>query len=112
MKRLLLNVGSRSTKSRLYEIDGWLTGEAPAPLWEADADWTGHQGTADIEISTASGQTRHESFLTGARESIIKNMLESIWSGTTKVIDKPAEIAVVGHRVVQCGPEYPPTMLG
>jgi acetate kinase len=111
MKILVLNAGSSSQKSRLYEIDGSLPGEPPAPLWKADADWTGHQGTADVEISTARGQTRHESLPTGAREDIIKHMLETIWSGTTQVIDQPAEIAVVGHRVVQGGPEYRQTTL-
>jgi acetate kinase len=111
MNILVLNAGSSSQKSRLYEVDGLLPGEPPAPLWEADADWTGHQGTADIEISTASGQTRHESLPAGARESIIKHMLESIWSGTTKVIGQPAEIAVVGHRVVHGGPAYRQTTL-
>src|SRR6266567_3622626 len=92
MNILVLNAGSSSQKSRLYAVDGSLPDEPPVPLWEADADWTGHQGTADIEISTASGQTRHESLPAGARESIIKHMLESIWSGTTKVIDQPTEI--------------------
>jgi len=106
MNILVLNAGSSSQKSRLYAVDGSLPDEPPVPLWEADADWTGHQGTADIEISTASGQTRHESLPAGARESIIKHMLESIWSGTTKVIDQPTEIAVVGHRVVHGGPAY------
>jgi len=111
MNILVLNAGSSSQKSRLYAVDGSLPDEPPVPLWEADADWTGHQGTADIEISTASGQTRHESLPAGARESIIKHMLESIWSGTTKVIDQPTEIAVVGHRVVHGGPAYRQTTL-
>lgn len=111
MKILVLNAGSSSQKSRLYEIDGSLPGEPPAPLWKADADWTGHQETAEVEISTARGQTRHESLPTGAREDVIKHMLETIWSGTTQVIDQPAEIAVVGHRVVHGGPEYRQTTL-
>ncbi len=106
MKILVLNAGSSSQKSRLYEIDGSLPGEPPAPLWKADADWTGHQETAEVEISTARSQTQHESLPTAAREGIIKHMLETIWSGPTKVIDQPEEIAVVGHRVVQGGPEY------
>jgi len=111
MKILVLNAGSSSQKSRLYEVDGSLPDEPPVPLWEADADWTGHQGIADIEISTARGQTRHESLPAGARESIIKHMLETSWSGATKAIDQPAEIAVVGHRVVHGGPEYRQTTL-
>jgi len=111
MKILVLNAGSSSQKSRLYEVDGSLQEEPPTPLWQADADWTGHQGTADIEISTARSQTLHESLPASGRENIIKRMLETIWSGTTKVIAQPAEIAIVGHRVVHGGPEYRQTTL-
>src|SRR5215469_9694961 len=106
MKILVLNAGSSSQKSRLYEIDASLPEQPPAPLWEADADWTGRQGIAEIKITSAHGKTRHESLPAGPREGIIKHMLESIWSGATKVIDQPAEIALVGHRVVHGGPEY------
>lgn len=111
MKILVLNAGSSSQKSRLYEIGGLLPGGPPAPLWEADADWTGRQGSAEIEIATAHGQSLHVSLPTGAREGIIKHMLETIWGGATRVIDQPAEIAVVGHRVVHGGPEYRQTTL-
>jgi acetate kinase len=106
MKILVLNAGSSSQKSRLYEIDASLPEEPPASLWEAYADWTGRQGIAEVKITTARGQTRHESLPAGPRKSIIQHMLETIWSGATKVIDQPAEIAVVGHRVVHGGPEY------
>jgi acetate kinase len=111
MKILVLNAGSSSQKSRLYEIDGLSPGGPPAPLWEADADWTGRQGSAEIEITTAHSQSLHVSLPTGAREGIIKHMLETIWSGATRVIDQPAEIIVVGHRVVHGGPEYRQTTL-
>jgi len=111
MKILVLNAGSSSQKSRLYEIDDSLPQEPPAPLWEANADWTGHRETAEVEISTAHGQTRHESLPAGPREGIIKHMLQIIWSGAAKVIDQPSEIAVVGHRVVHGGPVYRQTTL-
>ena len=111
MKILVLNAGSSSQKSRLYEIDDSLPEEPPAPLWEADADWTGHRETAEVQISTSHGQIRHESLPAGPREGIIKHMLQTIWSGATKVIDQPAEIAVVGHRVVHGGPAYRQTTL-
>src|SRR6266446_4745502 len=48
VKILVLNAGSSSQKSRLYEAGDSLPDVAPSPLWEADADWGQHQGTTTI----------------------------------------------------------------
>ncbi len=46
MKILVLNGGSSTLKSRFYEISDTVPDTAPAPLWEADADWGEHEGRA------------------------------------------------------------------
>src|SRR6266849_6247582 len=68
MKILALNAGSSGQKSRLYEIEesptinrGATPEEPPAPLWQADADWTERQGVAEVEIKTRQGQVLQES---------------------------------------------------
>ena len=111
MKILALNAGSSSQKSRLYEIDASLPKEPPAPLWEADADWTERQGVAEVKIKAGQGQqqgfqTLQENVPMDKRETIIKHMLATLWSGTTRVIEQPSEIDIVGHRVVHGGQEY------
>jgi acetate kinase len=55
MKILVLNAGSSSQKSRLYDLTALLPDHAPAPLWEADADWSEHQGKTELQIKTAHG---------------------------------------------------------
>jgi acetate kinase len=53
MKILVLNAGSSSQKSCLYEIMGeTIPSIAPQALWEAKVDWTHHQGFAEIEVKT------------------------------------------------------------
>jgi len=108
MKILALNAGSSSQKSRLYEIDASLPKEPPAPLWEADADWTERQGVAEVKIKAGQGQQQalQENVPMDKRETIIKHMLATLWSGTTRVIEQPSEIDIVGHRVVHGGQEY------
>jgi acetate kinase len=106
MRILALNAGSSSQKSRLYEIDNALPKEPPAPLWQADADWTEHPGTAEITIKAGNGQVVHDSVSMDAREDIIKHMLDSLRSGMTRVIAQPSEIDIVGHRVVHGGEKY------
>ena len=46
MKILVLNAGSSSQKSRLYELTNTLPDLAPTPLWEADADWGEREASA------------------------------------------------------------------
>ncbi len=106
MKILVLNAGSSSQKSRLYELAGTPPSLALAPLWQADADWTLHQGTTELKISTAGGAVLEENLPTDARIEVIMHMLKTLWSGKTQVIAQASEIDIVGHRVVHGGREF------
>ncbi len=106
MKILILNAGSSSQKSRLYEVSGALPDLAPTPLWQADADWTRHQGTTELKIATASSVTLAENLDTDARPEVITHMLKTLWSGKTQVIAQASDIDIVGHRVVHGGLEF------
>jgi acetate kinase len=108
VKILVLNAGSSSQKSRLYEIAGTaaLPELAPAPLWQADADWTHHRGITEVKISTASGATLEENLDTDVRSKVIGYILKTLWSGRTQVLSQATEIDIVGHRVVHGGNEF------
>ncbi len=108
MKVLVLNAGSSSQKSRLYEIAGTRTLPelAPTPVWQADADWTHHRGTTEVRISTASGATLEENLSTDVRSEVITHILKTLWSGKTQVISQASEVDIVGHRVVHGGKEF------
>jgi acetate kinase len=110
MKILVLNAGSSSQKSRLYEINLTPAIKPPKPLWEANADWTREQNAAELTI-TANGQTVNETRPADSRSTVTGHMLRSLWSGETQVIDRPEDIAVVGHRVVHGGPDYSKSIL-
>lgn len=106
MKILVLNAGSSSQKSCLYEIaDERLPTHPPLPLWEAKVDWTHRSGFAEIEVKTAKGETL-QTEISADRAAAIAHLLDTLWSGSTQVINQPSEIDVVGHRVVHGGQEY------
>src|SRR5579859_2456649 len=105
MRILVLNAGSSSQKSRLYEIEGAISDLAPTPLWQADADWAHHPGTTDLKIAT-SGGVKKESLPTDERAEVIEHMLHTLWNGETRVIDQLSAIDMVGHRVVHGGTEF------
>jgi acetate kinase len=107
MKILVLNAGSSSQKSCLYEIaDNSLPQEAPQPLWSGKVNWTQDRGVAEIEVKTATGEVLQESIYGDSRRAHVAYMLYTLSRGATKVVDDLAEINVVGHRVVHGGQEY------
>jgi acetate kinase len=111
MKILVLNAGSSSQKSCLYEItENGLSDDAEDPLWEATVDWNHHPGFAEIKIKTEAGETIVEEIPTHDRPLVITRLLDTLWQGKTAVITRLTEIDAVGHRVVHGGREYRETV--
>jgi acetate kinase len=106
MKILVLNAGSSSQKIRLYEVQEPLPEQAPEPLWKGDADWTRTNGKTVISIENGYRQKHKEEIETRSRPEITDKMLQMLWSGSTKVIEQPDDIAMVGHRIVHGGDRY------
>jgi acetate kinase len=114
MKILVLNAGSSSQKSCLYQLDETLPDVPPTPLWEAKIDWTKHCGRAELEVKTwgnvpfASSKPTvlEEELETESRPDVITYMLETLTQGHTQVLANLDEIDIVGHRVVHGGQDY------
>ncbi|GFE68648.1 acetate kinase [Chroococcus sp. FPU101] len=106
MKILILNAGSSSQKSCLYELsDEQLPEHPPQPLWKADIDWT---ASSDFGILTVNANgVKQEIELRGDQhlEGIAK-LLNTLVEGDTKVIESLSEINCVGHRIVHGGKKY------
>jgi acetate kinase len=107
MKILVLNAGSSSQKSCLYEItSATLPSSPPPPLWESVADWSHHPGFIRIKTKTAKGVVLEEEISTTDRSEVISHALKTLAQGKTQVINRLEEIDVVGHRVVHGGQQY------
>jgi acetate kinase len=107
MKILVLNAGSSSQKSCLYDIKGdSLPQQAPQALWEGKVNWTQDRGVAEIQVKTATGEVLQESIYANSRQAHVTYMLYTLTRGATKVIGQLSEIDVVGHRVVHGGQDY------
>jgi acetate kinase len=107
MKILVLNAGSSSLKSCLYDINGeTLPDHPPVPLWEAGIDRLDQHGVADLRVITAYGDTYRKRLQIGSPGEATTYVLKTMWSGSTQVIKQPGEIDIVGHRVVHGGREY------
>ncbi len=107
MKILVLNAGSSSQKTSLYEINNNALPQEPLqPIWSAQIDWNHHQGEAEMKIKTARGEKLEKTFQTDSRPFVMSEMFKALSSGSTKVISDNREIDIVGHRVVHGGSEY------
>jgi len=104
MKILVLNSGSSSQKSALYEIAAALPAHPPVPLWEGKIEWDGD--AAKIAARNSQGQQRNENAKVASRSDATGQLLETLWQGPLRVISDPTEINIVGHRIVHGGSEF------
>ncbi|MEL6856300.1 MAG: acetate/propionate family kinase, partial [Cyanobacteria bacterium J06607_13] len=110
MKILVLNAGSSSQKSGLYDFSGAPSnsdvGRPVEPLWEAQIDWIPQEIAAHINIVTSAGEYFDELRKVSTREETLSYLLTRLYQGPTKVLDSLTEIDAVGHRVVHGGKDY------
>lgn len=99
---LVLNAGSSSQKSCLYDLGESIPDTSVKPLWEADIDWKSEQeGTLTVESNDLEQEIELEE-----RDTALKVLLDTLIQGETKVIDSFDKIDAVGHRVVHGGAKY------
>lgn len=106
MKILVLNAGSSSQKSCLYDMTTTIPPLAPQPLWEGKINWTQDKNHAEITVKTAIGATLQETIVSDSPQVQFAYLLSTLIHGATQVIDDLSVIDVVGHRVVHGGQEY------
>src|SRR6266542_5209815 len=104
MKILILNSGSSNQKSSLHEIGQTLPDDPPTPLWEGKMEW--HDEIAEAEVKNARGGVQRDQVKVSSRAEAVAHLLGTLWDGETRAVTSPAEIDVVGHRVVHGGPKY------
>ena len=104
MKILVLNSGSSSQKSCVYEIGEALPDSPPPPIWEGKIEWSG--AGANLHVCTATGQEQSAKIQSAERGDATKRLLGAITDGSHRIVEDKSEIAIVGHRIVNGGAEY------
>jgi acetate kinase len=104
MKILVLNSGSSSQKSAMYEIFGSLPEHPLEPAWQGKIEWNGEQ--AKIEAANSEGIRLEENVKVSSRSNATEQLLNTLWQGRVHAVSGPSEIDVVGHRIVHGGKEF------
>lgn len=107
MKILVLNAGSSSHKSCLFDLERQTASDqSPVPVWRGQLDWTHQAGQVELTARSDSGASVKDQILTTSREEGLRCLLDTLHQGPTQVISDLKEILVVGHRVVHGGSQY------
>ena len=106
MKILVLNSGSSSQKSCLYEIVGSIPENPSECLWKGTIEWDGEGDGGAEEIKSSRGTVLKQRTKAPSRRQAIEDLLGTLWKGGASVIASPSEIEMVGHRIVHGGPHY------
>ena len=104
MRVLILNGGSSTLKAQLFDVNAAaLPSDAPAPTWEARADWSREATQAELRAHNASGADVESKQAIREPADVFDKVLEALWSGAAAVITGPDAVDAVGHRVVHGG---------
>jgi acetate kinase len=106
MNILILNAGSSSLKSCLYSQALSEAEDVPHPLWSGQIDWTFQPGLAELTVKTQHGTSLREEHSTTDRRAVIWHMLQTLWQEEDAIMSDPADVQVVGHRIVHGGAMY------
>ena len=104
MKILVLNSGSSSQKSSLYDVGQLLSDNPPVPPWEGKIEWGG--SSAEVQIQNSKGLHLRDQIQVVSRRQATQLLLKHLWSGQAPIVGDPSEIDIVGHRIVNGGKEY------
>ncbi len=101
MKILVLNSGSSTQKSALFDLERDSAHEPVAPLWEGKLEWDGDKEA--LHVRNNAGKEIHHDGSAGVHRASVAAMLENLWSGPTAVLKARDEIEIAGHRIVHGG---------
>src|ERR1700728_1793811 len=78
MKILVLNAGSSSQKTCLYEIGNVIPEDAPQPLWEGKIALDGD--SAEVRVKNSRGDRAEETVRVEARSASVGELLVELWA--------------------------------
>jgi len=106
MKILVLNAGSSSLKSCLYELAEPLPQTPPVPLWEGRLEWEEPFGNVRLRIKREGRQVMDEQPEMDSESAAARYLLQTLWEGPASILEQPEDVDVVGHRIVHGGERY------
>jgi acetate kinase len=105
MKILVLNSGSSSQKSALFELPAQPSDDLSTPLWEGKLEWDANDETLTVKNPQGQQFRAKSRVLPENRHTSLGKMLEELSRPPTGFERSRNDIAAVGHRIVHGGPK-------
>lgn len=105
MKILVLNSGSSSQKSALFELGQQSPSDPITPLWEGRLEWDGKREILTVRNSHGEKHRVDSETAVDDHQTSLRKLLQNLTSGSTAVLNSLDEIAIAGHRIVHGGPK-------
>lgn len=103
---LVMNAGSSSLKSSLFDLEAFQRGKAEL-LWEGKIEWGGvGEPPRLMEIADAKGAAQQLKAPFKSKEQSLSHLLGTIFQGEASCLKHSEEIALVAHRVVHGGDAF------
>jgi acetate kinase len=106
MNILVLNSGSSSLKSSLYELGDPLPQTSPVPSWEGRVEWEEPFRNVRLRAKRQGREVVDEHPEISTEQAATESLLKTLWEGPARVLKSPSEVDAVGHRVVHGGDKY------
>jgi acetate kinase len=106
MRILVLNAGSSSQKTCLYEIGSSLPSNPPQPLWEGKIELKGEQAEVHAKNWQCVRIEDHLKIQIGVGAGSVAGMLANLWSEKARAASPPDKIDVAVHRIVNGGAQF------
>lgn len=103
MKVLVLNSGSSSQKSALFEVGPQRSPDPVPPLWEGKLDWDGDKETLTVRNSAGKKIRADGNLGNAGRQPSVEKLIQHLWTGPTAILKNPCEVNAIGHRIVHGG---------
>jgi acetate kinase len=106
MRVLVLNAGSSSLKTCLYELAESLPQTPPVPLWEGHVEWEVPFRNVRLRVKREGRQVVDDQPGVHSERAAADHLLQTLWQGPARVLANADEVDVVGHRVVHGDEKY------
>jgi len=106
MRILVLNAGSSSQKTYLYEIGGALPQDPPQPLWEGKVQVSGDHAAIRAKSSNGNRVEYQLKVQPQPGSGSVGQLLDELWSGKAKSAAPPESVDIAAHRIVNGGADY------
>jgi acetate kinase len=105
MKVFVLNCGSSSIKSFLYDIEK-NSNVYKTPLWEAHLEWKKSFSEPFLKVKNREGICREEALSFKTAHEALSYLIQFLFQGKIAVLGSLEEVDVIGHRIVHGGREF------